>query len=137
MENRIIKFRAWNKEEKKMLKPFTIWQVSDEIDEIDLFEEGHILMQFTGFKDKNGIEIYEGDIVRYKFMSGFDCGWENGQDWDKNSDAIEEKIGKVVFRDGEFYPREIARIVEDGYYSYRLFDFEVIGNAYENPELLN
>ena len=84
--NRAIKFRAWDKKEKKMYKPFSMDEVwySNEDDGIhfgnglesdrklrgkelvtfDILEDC-ILMQFTGLKDKNGKEIYESDLVKY------------------------------------------------------------------------
>ena len=74
------------------------------------------IMQYTGLKDKNGVEIYEGDIVKIK------C-------YDKNF------IGKVVFNTAHL---EYQLIDKDNFYSeiWDKLEPEVIGNIYDNPELL-
>lgn len=84
-----------------------------------------VLMQYTGLKDRNGIEIYEGDILDLDSGSESDC------------------IGAVIFeygcfcykadwiKDGQHYPELKA------YTEISFCDVEVIGNIYENPELLN
>ena len=74
------------------------------------------LMQFTGLLDKNGKEIYEGDVVRCR-----DTYCE-----------VQEFTGVVDFADASF------RIRDDAFTHYRWQDYEVevIGNIYENPELL-
>jgi uncharacterized phage protein (TIGR01671 family) len=77
---------------------------------------GHgIWMQYAGLKDKNGKEIYEGDIISMT---------EYGM----------HKNFTVEFKDGAFYPLVLEQWgCCNGFYNN---DTEVIGNCYENPELL-
>lgn len=110
---RKIKFRAWSKKECKMIRGYP--RILEGI--FDSFIEditgsvygaeswGMVLMQYTGLKDKNGKEIYEGDIVH---------GIRNGTE--------------VV----DLY-QEYDMIG----YDINLEKSEVIGNIYENPELLD
>lgn len=76
------------------------------------------LMQYTGLKDKNGVEIYEGDVIKSLNYLG-------------NRDITPIIIGVVEYRLGGFG-------IEKGLYlgAYQQEDIEVIGNIYENPELL-
>lgn len=101
------------------------------------------MMQYTGLKDKNGVEIYEGDIV--------DCYWlaELGVcEIDCQHKGVVRFVDcrfEVSFSDKAF----IRNIGEDGVYSATeleltcmshdddyAVEYEVIGNIYENPELL-
>lgn len=80
--------------------------------------EDLIIMQYTGLKDKNGIEIYEGDIVIHK--------------------AIKNEKYLCLFQGGKFQFHELSNewigtIHEDDLGTY----CEVIGNIYDNKELLN
>ena len=77
-----------------------------------------MLMQCTGLKDKNSKLIYEGDIVKMQQMQG-----------------IGELTGYVVYSDdGRFDPRYWVKIGEDNVFFHN--EPKVIGNIYENPELL-
>lgn len=112
---REIKFRAWDKHYKRFRDIVLSSPISalnnNEIDE--RFE----LTQYTGLKDKNGKEIYEGDIVQFT---------------DNYNTDIPPHIGVVKFNNASFY-------ITDGAYScYRWIDInvEIIGNIYENPELI-
>ena len=84
--------------------------------------------QFTGLLDKNSKAIYEYDIVRIR-------GDQNSEDW-KNVDYI----AQIVFLDGGFCAIDGTE-EEHGFRRYSLarldFDLEVIGNIFDNPELLN
>lgn len=82
------------------------------------------IMQYTGLKDKNGKEIYEGDIVYWKPV-----------DWVTNPKTITGE----VFWDNSSLAFHV--LFSDNDYSCKRWDFlgnhyEVIGNIYENPELL-
>lgn len=112
---REIKFRAWDKKNKKMLIDFiSIFNDTCEFD-AHCDEEDLELMQYTGLKDKNGKgkEIYEGDLVKSDEWV-FEVVWDEAGAWkyELRSNNWSPKMGVVL---------TIA---------------EVIGNIYENPELL-
>ena len=90
------------------------------------YKRQYILMQFTGLKDKNGKEIYEGDIVKYQGLEGFDY------------EDKEETISEVAFIDGAFVPVYLSTRNHHNSDDEMIIveDLEVIGNIYETPELL-
>ena len=141
---REIKFRAWNKDWKMMVLPEdlqAIWfdgvtacaaDVEFNITTTDgqrnknLWEDCEkdevTLMQYTGLKDKNGVEIYEGDVLVIQ---------------DKNSvnGDVENETSHVRWQ------KDIAGFIisnysGEGFGSYKTEDLEVIGNIHQNPELL-
>ena len=116
--NREIKFRAWDIKKEKMLG----WDMGIEIyqDGVRILDdEGGIhhpevhLMQYTGLKDKNGKDIYERDIVKE-----FDTNCIREISW--RDDLGCWNIGR--YKDGEVFD---------------MTSYEIIGNIYENPELLD
>lgn len=109
---REIKFRAWNGH--KMFPPTDVLNLN-----MANFKKTHILMQYTGLKDKNGTEIYEGDIVKdprrvidHQNIEVF---------WSDNLSMFMIRNNRKTWSE-ELYPH-VER-------------YEVIGNIYENPELL-
>ena len=132
--SREIKFRAWLKEEKKMVIVETIdfseksiqYLEKNEIMDAYLlrtnFLEDVELMQYTGLKDKNGTEIYEGDIVKYKFPY----------------DRRLKHISPVFYMESQA-SYGVLDICKNGIPLYTISAnnyFEVIGNIYENKNLL-
>lgn len=85
------------------------------------------VQQYTGLKDILGKDIFEGDIVKYKRH----WGSKNGRD-----SHIEISIDEIYFSDAGWYPQPETRIEDDSYYNYKQYDFEVIGNIFQNPKLL-
>ena len=132
---REIKFRAWDKKENHFIKDgFIIDHRGDEIGEYSYrsqsfvwndTEPNYILMQYTGLKDKNGKEIYEGDIVRISFQKNNPAGVQD--------DRWYTKITTVEWADGYagFNP-----FCYQEHYQNNANLLEVIGNIYENSELL-
>lgn len=133
MNNRELKFRVWDKLRKTFIYPSTGYQGHFVIDLNGKFHnlqngsggEEYEVQQYIGIKDKNGIDIYEGDVVKYKVWLG--C---------YDADEYDERISSILFIDGRFYPIPLYDECEDSWYSYKQYDFEVMGNVLENPELL-
>lgn len=138
---REIKFRIWCKQNESMQRVSKIgfdegklWYVLDEDHETQppYFEDDDdwVLMQYTGLKDKNGKEIYEGDILRY--LDSYDCSTESGYDFEEFLN-----VGQVIFNDdkGRFDITNKSDISYDDWIE-SVSDCEIIGNIYENPELL-
>ena len=123
------KFRAWTEEGKAMyydVYPFkdgTLLLSYDGIAFDEVPASDFILMQSTGLKDKNGKEIFEGDVVKYEV--GCNTYTEEVA-YDKNFAGFGVKDAKanIVFTFGE--------IAED----IGLISLEVVGNIYKNTELL-
>lgn len=122
MTNRIIKFRAWDKIEKIMsqwdeIAVTPIWEGKPEEpismlkDAWKAIENCRVIMQFTSLFDKNGKEIYEGDIVE------IDGEISRDHNLPPNRQVIE-------YIENAFLPRPHGEV------------FEIIGNIYENPELI-
>jgi len=109
--NRNIRFRAWDKEYENMTTAFLINPVTG-MPTNDVGMMVHlILMQFTGLKDKNGKEIYEGDIVNTNNETPFIVKYDNTC---------------CAFLWGDYYFED--RVEER--------KVKIIGNIYENPELI-
>ena len=171
--NREIKFRIWDVENKEMLKvqeldfepTFYGGRIAIRPDQYnDYFDtEDMILMQYTGLHDKNGKEIYEGDILKVPVRR---CGNSYGNWWqDRNDnhgwtgdfvykkiefkngyDNLSETIGGFVFKYLPITKKQIKAIAQPrgkerteqnvDTYNFKIEEVQVIGNIYDNPELL-
>lgn len=128
MENTRFKFRAWDKFEVMMSYDVTLYANGwFEVVFPDGYESkytptsGLKVMQYTGLTDKNGTEIYEGDVCETVTVSGKPFG----------------TIDFVSFLDGGFIFKDIEdKLLPISLNDSEIVSIEVIGNIYENPELL-
>ena len=120
--SRQYKFRAWNSEREDMMD----WEDLSQYDYLtdSIKNDKRIVMQYTGLLDKNGIEIYEGDIFKEDLF---------------NPETGKEIFSYVVFKDGMFTDNAGDDTLYDLIYNTLIDEgnqIEVIGNIYENKELL-
>ena len=141
---REIKFRAWDKLNKEMFDVeiinFQERRVYKDTVSYRKFEDIE-LMQYTGLKDKNGKEIYEGDVVKL-IHTGIEISADRLEDLKRFVGIIkyENGIFKIVrteksLIESKYFEMEQKKVSEIFIYS-KLYDLEVVGNIYENPELL-
>lgn len=131
---RPIKFRAWVKKEKKIFpvndltfngsddEPVGVNSCGDStcITCIDWYRFEEVeLMQYTGLKDKNGVEIYEGDVLKKKDSKEIYVLFDSGK-------FVISVINKKLNYEFEYY----------GLKAHLNIGYIYIGNIYENPELL-
>lgn len=150
----IPKFRAWHKTWKEMGKISWILFYDDgkadtvlfngrdfnfklKIDEIEL-------MQSTGLKDKNNNEIFEGDILKFndEWEDYRQEGYVDGSSEGINYVLIGSEMTYFIFEKTKYPDSSLFYYVNEEHLTFQEvmeddeFEFEVIGNIYENPELL-
>lgn len=126
---RELKFRAWDKSQKYMA-----YQGHPDLETLSsfMFHFGEdIIMQSTGLKDKNGVEIFESDLLIDRYPV----------DEEDLSLGYNESFLPVVWCDKQLMWCVDASFAKDGSYLYSLVEYfdeflEVKGNIYENPEIL-
>ena len=138
---REIKFRAWNESAKRYSKPFglmgNVLNYTDD-DGLGVIKSltDEVVEQYTGLKDKNDKEIYEGDIV--KLLKGhktylnelFEINWQKG------SFGLLANGFTIHTSFGFYFKKAVDNNV---FYSHNQVNgscFEIVGNVHQNPELI-
>lgn len=147
----IPRYRAWDKEFKEMVQVDAL--VFDEQIIKVTYKNGnvvkedlknYVLMQSTGLKDKNGKEIYEGDILKFNDEWDEYCyeGYVDGVCEGVNYVEIEKETTCFGFGKTKIPESSLFNLVNDEHLTFKelitdtSFEFEIIGNIHTNPELV-
>jgi uncharacterized phage protein (TIGR01671 family) len=131
-----LKFKAWHKQKKCMFQVTAmnfrrsgkLYSVSpNQGDDFYLVGDEVEVIQYTGQKDIGNIEIYEGDVVRFKRNRFTHKDFKI-----KRGKVIFENSSFMIFTDSKKYNKKIDLTA----YNIKYFEIEVIGNIYENKELV-
>lgn len=142
---REIKFRAWDYDDCKMYNvmsysPITFGEIKPHVGIYPIGESKPVtvtqistnfkLIEYTGLKDKDGREIFEGDVLRY--LDSYNWSTEYGYDFE---DFL--NVGRIIY-DDKLARFDITNKSDISYddFIYEVENYEVIGNIYENKELL-
>lgn len=146
----IPRYRAWLKEDKEMIDVDEIHFNNGELDFIGdaitwmCKSNDCVLMQSTGLTDKNGKEIFEGDILKFNDEWDEYCyeGYVDGVSEGINFVEIEKDTTCFGFGKTKIPESSLFNLVNDEHLTFKelitdtSFEFEIIGNIHTNPELL-
>lgn len=142
---RKIKFKVWYPKTKEMLDSNAegvLIHLDGEVNHLN--EDAQIigtdnvpdvlLLEYTGLKDKNGKEIYEGDILtsnHYPFQDDGKYNYHGVVEWGEEEAAF--FLTKAL---ANTQKRGVSHGISESLMNYDITEFEIIGNIHENPELL-